>query len=58
MSLPSVHLGRIRDLANQIKVLEGKLMSARLIPMSEQAVIHAEIRKLKTEIDVLEKRTR
>ena len=57
-SLPSFHLGRIRDMSAQIKKHEDRLMNSRLLPMSEQSVIHAEIRRLKKEIDDLEKRTR
>lgn len=58
MTMFSMHVGRIRELASKITALEEKLMSSRQIPMSEQAVIHAQIRKLRAEIDELEKRTR
>jgi hypothetical protein len=58
MSLPSSHIGRVRDLTAKIKLLEDQLMSSRLLPMSEQAIIHTELRRLKKEIDDLEKRTR
>jgi hypothetical protein len=38
--------------------LEERLMSNKVIPMSEQAIIHAEIRRWKREQELLEKRTR
>ena len=58
MSLPHIHVARIQKYAAQIKVLEERLMGNGIIPMSEQSQIHAEIRKLKKEMEDLEKRTR
>ncbi len=58
MALHNAPVGRIRDVAAQIKALEARLMSNSVIPMSEQALIHAEIRRLKKEQETLEKRTR
>jgi len=58
MSIPIAPIGRIRDVAVRIRTLEEKLMSNKVIPMSEQSVIHAEIRRLKKEQETLEKRTR
>jgi hypothetical protein len=58
MSIYRAPVGRIRDTAAQIKALEERLMSNKVIPMSEQAIIHAEIRRWKREQELLEKRTR
>jgi hypothetical protein len=58
MAISRAPVGRIRDVAAQIKALEDRLMSNKIIPMSEQAIIHAEIRLLKKEQETLEKRTR
>ena len=58
MAIFHAPVGRIRDVAKQIKELEDLLMSNRIIPMAEQARIHAEIRRLKKEQDDVEKRTR
>ena len=41
-----------------IKQLEDKLMNTTLLPMTEQNKIHAEIRKYKEEMELLERRTR
>ena len=49
---------RIKALVNSIQKLEDKLMNTRFLPMSEQQKIHEEIRKLKEEMDKLERRTR
>ena len=57
MSLPSP-VGRIRDVAARIKSLEDRLMSNKILPMSEQTKIHTELRSLREEQDTLEKRTR
>lgn len=51
-------IDRIKKLVAAIRALEDKLVSASFMPMSEQAKLHAEIRKLKDEMDMLEKRTR
>ena len=58
MTIYGAPVGRIRDVGAQIKALEERLMSNKVIPMSEQAIIHAEIRRLKKEQELLEKRTR
>jgi hypothetical protein len=58
MTIYRAPVGRIRDAAAQIKALEERLMSNKVIPMAEQAIIHAEIRRLKKEQELLEKRTR
>jgi hypothetical protein len=49
---------RIRTLVKNIQTLEDKLMNTAFLPMSEQQKIHAEIKKLKEEMDKLERRTR
>jgi hypothetical protein len=49
---------RIKALVNSIQKLEDKLMNTGHLPMSEQNKIHEEIRKLKDEMDKLERRTR
>ena len=58
MPNPQAPVGRIRDVAAQIKALEERLMRNRTIPMNEQSIIHAEIRRLRKEQDTIEKRTR
>jgi hypothetical protein len=58
MAIFGAPVGRIREMSLQIKLLEDKLMSNQVIPMSEQSLIHAEIRKLRKELEALEKRTR
>ena len=58
MAILQAPVGRIRDISARIKLLEDKLMSNKVIPMREQSVIHAEIRKLREELETLEKRTR
>lgn len=58
MELAVAHLARIQKYANQVMALEKKLMSDDLIPMTEQQRMHAEILRLKAEIELLEKRTR
>ncbi|MEN9479203.1 MAG: hypothetical protein RLZZ298_598 [Pseudomonadota bacterium] len=49
---------RIKALVKNIQKLEDKLMNTGFLPMSEQQKIHEEIRKLKEEMDKLERRTR
>jgi uncharacterized protein Yka (UPF0111/DUF47 family) len=49
---------RIKTLVKNIQTLEDKLMNTGFLPMSEQQKIHAEIKKLKDEMDTLERRTR
>jgi hypothetical protein len=49
---------KIKSLVTKIKQLEDKLMNTGLLPMTEQNKIHAEIRKCKEEMDLLERRTR
>ena len=49
---------RIKALVNSIQKLEDKLINTGFLPMSEQKKIHEEIRKLKEEMDKLERRTR
>jgi hypothetical protein len=51
-------VARIQKYAAQIKALETRLMGNGIIPMTEQSQIHAEIRRLKKEMEDLEKRTR
>ena len=51
-------IDRVKHIAAEIKRLEDYLMGSRIIPMSEQTTIHAQIQKLKKERDVLEQRTR
>ena len=49
---------RIKALVKNIQKLEDKLMNTAYLPMPEQNKIHEEIRKLKEEMDKLERRTR
>ncbi len=49
---------RIKTLVKNIQTLEDKLMNSSFLPMSEQQKIHAEIKKYKEEMDMLERRTR
>ena len=49
---------RVRRIADEIKRLEDRLTGNAVIPMSELPSIHAEIRRLKRERDLLEQRTR
>ncbi len=49
---------RLQKLTAQIKALDDKLMGNGIIPMKEQAVMHTEIRRMKKEMEDLEKRTR
>jgi hypothetical protein len=58
MAIPHIHVARIQRLSSQIKLLDDKLMGSGKIPLKEQTVIHTEIRRLKKELEDLEKRTR
>jgi cell division protein FtsB len=49
---------RIKKLVAKIHALEDKLMNTSFMPMAEQKKLHDEIRALKDEMDMLEKRTR
>ena len=49
---------RVKTLVKNIQTLEDKLMNTSYLPMAEQQKIHAEIKKLKDEMDKLERRTR
>ena len=58
MAIPHTTVARIQRLAAQVKALEDRLMGNGIIPMKEQSEIHAEIRRIKKEMEDLEKRTR
>lgn len=58
MAISHTHVGRIQKLSAQIKLLDDKLMGNGKISMKEQNDIHTEIRRLKKELEDLEKRTR
>jgi hypothetical protein len=58
MAISHMHVARIQKLSSQIKMLDDKLMGNGKISMQEQTVIHTEIRRLKKEMEDLEKRTR
>lgn len=58
MAISHTHVARIQKLSSQIKALDDKLMGNGKISMQEQTVIHTEIRRLKKEMEDLEKRTR
>ena len=58
MAISHIHVARIQKLSAQIKALDDRLMGNGLITMKEQEVMHAEIRRLKKEMEDLEKRTR
>ncbi|GEM_PF-6655059 len=51
-------LDRIKKLVAQIHTLEDKLVNTSFMPMSEQKKLHDEIKRLREEINLLEKRTR
>lgn len=51
-------IDRIKRLVATIHKLEDKLMNTSFMPLAEQQKVHDEIRKLKDEMDMLEKRTR
>lgn len=51
-------LERIKKLVASIRALEDKLVNTSFMPLPEQKRLHDEIRKLKGEMDMLEKRTR
>ena len=58
MAIPHTTVAKIQKYASDIKALETRLMGNGIIPMAEQSTIHAEIRRLKKEMEDLEKRTR
>jgi hypothetical protein len=58
MAIPHTTVARIQKYAAQIRALEDRLMGNGIIPISEQTTIHAEIRRLRKEMEDLEKRTR
>lgn len=58
MAISHVHVARIQKLSAQIKALDDRLMGNGIIPMKEQELIHAEIRRMKKEMEDIEKRTR
>ena len=58
MAIPHTQVARIQKYASQIKALEERLMGNGIIPIGEQTVIHTEIRRLRKEMEDLEKRTR
>lgn len=49
---------KIKTISSNIKKLEDRLMNTAFLPMVEQNKIHAEIRKHKEEMELLERRTR
>ena len=51
-------LTRIKDLVQKIRDLEDKLVNTSFMSLRDQQQIHEEIKKVKAEIDMLEKRTR
>lgn len=51
-------LDSIKKLVAQIHQLEDKLVNTSFMPLSEQKKLHDEIKKLREEINVLERRTR
>jgi hypothetical protein len=58
MAIPHSQVARVQKYAAQIKALEDRLMGNGIIPISEQTTIHTEIRRLKKEMEDLERRTR
>jgi len=58
MAILGAPVGRIRDISTQLKQLEDRLMSANIIPIKEQSLIHAKIAQLRKELEELERRTR
>jgi uncharacterized membrane protein len=51
-------LTRVKELVQKIRALEDKLVNTSLMSMKDQQQIHADIKRLKEEMDLLEKRTR
>ena len=49
---------RVKKIVTTIQQLEDKLMSTSFLPMTEQQKIHEEIKLLKEEMALLERRTR
>ena len=48
----------VKKIVTTIHQLEDKLMSTSFLPMTEQQKIHKEIKQLKEEMALLERRTR
>jgi hypothetical protein len=42
-------VGRIQNVSEQIKALEKRLLGEKPIPLSELAIIHGEIRRMRQE---------
>jgi TolA-binding protein len=51
-------LTRIKDLVQKIRTLEDKLVNTSFMSLKDQQQIHEDIKRIKAEIDLLEKRTR
>ena len=49
---------RIKKITEKIKQSEDRLMTANHLSLSEQKQIHTDIKRLKDELDLLERRTR
>ena len=48
---------RVKNITTKIQQLQDKLMNANFMPMAEQHKIHEEIRKLREEMALLDRRT-
>ncbi len=49
---------RVKNIVTRIKALEDKLMNTNFMPLPEQKKVHEEIKRLREEMAILEKRTR
>jgi hypothetical protein len=53
-----VPVGRIQDVSEHIRALEKRLMGDKPIDLSELAIIHGEIRRMRQQSNPPEKRSR
>ena len=58
MPVSYTQVARVQQYVAKLQALEDRLMGKGTITLVEQAAIHTEIRRLKKEMEELEKRTR
>ncbi len=56
MPMRQTPVKRIQDISAQIRALEKRLLGDKQIPLSELAIIHSEIRRMRRESNPAEKR--
>ena len=56
MPMRKTPVERIQDISAQIRALEKRLLGDKQIPLSELAIIHGEIRRMRQESNPAEKR--